>query len=62
MHYSPTRRDFSMVALLGISALAAGAAKAGAAVEIPAEDALKVLDPWLDALMISDAALQRRGP
>lgn len=57
MNYSPTRRDLSLVALLGVSALAAGAAKAGATVEIPAEDALKALDPWLDALMTGDPAL-----
>jgi len=50
-----TRRDFSIAALAGIAALAAaGAAKA--AVKISPEEALKALDPWVDALFTGDPA------
>ena len=54
MHYSPTRRDFSIIALLGVSAFAAQAAGAADAVQMSTEDALKVLDPWLDAVVTGD--------
>ena len=57
MHYSPTRRDLSMIALLGVSAFAAQAAGAAEAVPISTEDALKVLDPWLDAVVTGDPAV-----
>jgi hypothetical protein len=52
---TPTRRDFSIIALAGISALAMGAA--GAAAKISPEEALKALDPWVDALFTGDPAL-----
>jgi hypothetical protein len=56
MQYSPTRRDFSVVALMGMSALAAGATSAAGAVQISTEEALKALDPWVDALFTGDPA------
>ena len=49
---TPTRRDFSIVALVGISAFAAGAASAAA--KISPEEALKALDPWVDAIFTGD--------
>ncbi|MGE0239328.1 MAG: nuclear transport factor 2 family protein [Parvibaculaceae bacterium] len=52
-----TRRDFGIVALLGISALAAGATAAAAAESIPPEAALKALDPWIDAIVSGDPAM-----
>ena len=52
---TPTRRDFSIVALAGISALAAGAASAAA--KITPEEALKALDPWADAVFTGDPAV-----
>lgn len=51
---APTRRDISILALAGISALAAGAASEAAAIEISPEEALKALDPWADALFSGD--------
>jgi hypothetical protein len=50
-----TRRDFSIIALAGISALALGAK--GAAAKISPEEALKALDPWADALFTGDPAV-----
>ena len=50
-----TRRDFSLAALAGLSALALGAGTA-AAEEISQEEALKALDPWADALFTGDPA------
>ena len=50
----PTRRELAMVALLGLSALAAGAAQTSAAEPISTETALKALDPWADALLTGD--------
>ena len=53
-----TRRDFSVVALAGIAALATSAASAAsAAAKISPEDALKALDPWVDALFTGDPAM-----
>jgi hypothetical protein len=52
-----TRRDFSMAALAGISALVVSAAGATAAEQISPEEALKALDPWADALLTGDPAL-----
>jgi hypothetical protein len=49
---TPTRRDFSIVALVGISAFAMGPASAAA--KILPEEALKALDPWADALFTGD--------
>ena len=51
---APTRRDFSIVALAGISAFAAGAASVAATAQILPEEALKALDPWADALFTGD--------
>jgi hypothetical protein len=51
-HY--TRRDFSIVALAGISALAVGTANVAAAETISSEEALKALDPWIDAIFTGD--------
>jgi hypothetical protein len=51
---SPTRRDFSIVALVGISAFATGAASAAATEKILPEEALKALDPWADAVFTGD--------
>lgn len=55
--HTPTRRDFALVALAGISALAAGATCAAATDKIPPEEALKALDPWADALVTGDPAV-----
>jgi hypothetical protein len=51
---TPTRRDFSIVALVGISTFAAGMASAAATGHISTEEALKALDPWADALFTGD--------
>lgn len=53
---TPTRRDISIAALAGLSALAMGMGNAAAAVEISEEEALKALDPWADALFTGDPA------
>lgn len=53
---SSTRRDFSIIALAGIAALATNAASA-AATKVSSEEALKALDPWADALFTGDAAV-----
>jgi hypothetical protein len=50
-----TRRDCSLAALAGLSALALGA-KVADAEEISQEEALKALDPWADALFTGDPA------
>lgn len=55
--HTSTRRDFALVALAGISALAAGATGAAATDKIPPEEALKALDPWADALLTGDPAV-----
>lgn len=54
---TPSRRDFSIAALAAISALAAGAGSAAAAEQISAEEALKALDPWIDAVFTGDPAV-----
>jgi hypothetical protein len=51
-----TRRDFSLAALAGLSALALGAG-AAAAEEISPEEALKALDPWIEAVFTGDPAV-----
>ncbi|MBK1870208.1 nuclear transport factor 2 family protein [Aestuariivirga sp. YIM B02566] len=51
-----TRRDFSLAALAGLSALALGAG-AAAAEEITQEEALKALDPWIEAVFTGDPAV-----
>jgi hypothetical protein len=58
-HYTttPTRRDFSIAALVSISALAAGTAGAAATGQISPEEALKALDPWAEALLTGDPAV-----
>jgi hypothetical protein len=53
--HTSTRRDFTIIALAGISALAAGAADA--AEPISPEEALKALDPWADAIVTGDPAV-----
>ena len=52
-----TRRDFSIVTLAGISALAAGLTSAAEAEPVSEEEALKALDPWADALLTGDPAV-----
>lgn len=52
-----TRRGFSITALAAISALVAGAGSAAAAEPISAEEALKALDPWIDAVFTGDPAV-----
>jgi hypothetical protein len=54
---APTRREFSIVALAGISALASAATAAAAKVPVSQEDALKALDPWIDAIVSGDPAI-----
>lgn len=54
---TPTRRDFSIAALATISALAVGAASAAAAEQISPEEALKALDPWIEAVFTGDPAV-----
>ncbi len=51
-----TRRDCSLAALAGLSALALGAGTA-AAEEVSQEEALKALDPWVDAIFTGDPAV-----
>ncbi len=51
-----TRRDCSLAALAGLSALALGA-KVADAEEISQEEALKALDPWVDAIFTGDPAV-----
>lgn len=53
-HGKSTRRDFSIVALAGIVAIAASATNAAGAGAISPEEALKALDPWADALFTGD--------
>ncbi len=52
-----TRREFSMVALAGLSALAAGIAPSTAAEQLSEQQALEALNPWFDAIFTGDAAL-----
>lgn len=52
-----TRRDFSFAALAAVSVLAMGATEAAAAGQISTEEALNVLDPWVDALVTGDPAV-----
>jgi hypothetical protein len=49
-----TRRDFSIAALAGISALVAAANSAAASTSISQQEALQALDPWADALFTGD--------
>jgi hypothetical protein len=51
-----SRRDFSIVALAGLSALAVAGAGVAVAGPISREEALKALDPWVDALFAGDPA------
>lgn len=51
-----TRRDFSLLALGGFSALAAGAWPAQAEERLSEESARAVLDPWLAAIFSGDPA------
>jgi hypothetical protein len=58
---APTRRDFSIVALAGISALAGGVARVAAATEpVSQEDAFKALDPWIDAVFTGDPVIAEK--
>jgi hypothetical protein len=50
------RRDFSILALAGMGALAAGISVAGAAEALTEEQAHAALDPWIDAIMTGDPA------
>jgi hypothetical protein len=50
-----TRREFSLAALASLTALALGAG-AAAAEEISQEEALKALNPWVDAIFTGDPA------
>jgi len=55
---APTRRDFSIVALAGITALAAVATEADAAnVSVSQGEALNVLESWIDAIVSGDPAV-----
>lgn len=54
---APTRREFSIAALAAITALAAGTGSAAAAEPISAEEALKALDPWIEAVFTGDPAV-----
>ena len=54
---TPTRRDVTIAAVLGISALAAGSMATATAESISPEMALKALDPWADALLTGDPAV-----
>jgi ketosteroid isomerase-like protein len=51
---TPNRRDFSILALAGLAAMAAGTAGAEAA--LSEEQARAALDPWIDAIMTGDPA------
>lgn len=52
-----TRRNLSMVALAGITALAANAANSAEARQYSPEEALKALEPWVDAVFTGDPAV-----
>jgi hypothetical protein len=55
---APTRRDISIVAWAGISALATAATEAIAAkASVSQEEALRALDPWIDAIVSGDPAV-----
>ena len=55
---APTRRDFSILGLAGITALAAVATEADAAkVSVSQQEASKALDPWIDAIVSGDPAV-----
>lgn len=53
---TPNRRDFSLLALVGLTALAAGVGTAGAAEALTEEQAREALDPWIAAIMTGDPA------
>jgi hypothetical protein len=55
--HNPNRRDFSLLALAGLSALAAGAGTAGAAEPLTEQQAREALDPWIAAIMTGDPAV-----
>lgn len=52
----PNRRDFSIFALAGLSALAAGVAPLRAGEALSEQQARAALDPWIAAIMTGDAA------
>lgn len=52
----PNRRDFSIFALAGLSALAAGVTPLGAGEPLSEQQAREALDPWIDAIMTGDPA------
>jgi hypothetical protein len=51
------RREFSIAVLAGFTAIAAGIGGSKAAGQLSEQQALKALDPWLDALVTGDPAL-----
>ncbi|HEY6632732.1 MAG TPA: nuclear transport factor 2 family protein [Rhizobiaceae bacterium] len=51
-----TRREFSIVALAGFSALVAGIAPSRAAGQLSEQEARAALDPWIEAIMTGDPA------
>ena len=50
-----TRRDFSIAALAGFSALAAGIAPSRAAGQLSEQEARTALDPWYEAIFSGDS-------
>jgi hypothetical protein len=52
----PTRRDFSLLALAGLSVLAAGASPVQAAEPLTEQSARAALDPWIEAVFSGDPA------
>jgi hypothetical protein len=58
---APTRREFAIAALAGISALAGDTARATAAAKpLSQEDALKALDPWINAVFTGDPVIAEK--
>lgn len=51
------RRDFSIAALAGFTAIAAGIGRSKAAGQLSGQQAMEAIDPWLDALVTGDPAV-----
>ena len=48
------RREFSIAALAGFAAIAAGVGRSAAGEQLSEQQAIEALDPWLDALVTGD--------
>ena len=58
---APTRREFSLTAVVGISAIVGGVARVAAATKpISQEEALNALNPWIDAVFTGDPIIAEK--